>query len=426
MNGAKPSPNSDNLLDTNPSLLNLKVKNLINSDGSWNTNMIYNFFAENDITTILAIPISPSFDKDWTYWTKDPKGDYSVKRGYYKAWLPYWNRMASAKDLTRISPSCRSFMKKHLWHLPGPKVWITLLWKILTNSVAVGKEFQKRSLDGVCVCFLCDHMEIETLEHLFRDCTFATRIWRGSHLGINSRQRHDLCLQDWIINWLSLMLKMSDPNEVIVSFLCTLWTIWRARNKAALGEHSFSLKGAIDIYEDSLSKAITANNNQSKSLTSIVSDDDLDCDLLNLRKGYKCKLIGISYNCSQTTIHVDAAWKDDKSTGLGWYVNCGNTESYFYQRWTLLSLSADQAEAAVILEALKWALGRNIYHITIFFDCLQMFVQIMDNSKIGLKTKVLVTDILNLCSMFHCISFCFIPRKYNKMAHNIAQRAVNM
>ncbi|XP_074267226.1 putative mitochondrial protein AtMg00310 [Silene latifolia] len=44
MNGVKSFPRSDNLLDTNPSLLNLKVKNLINGDGSWNIDVIYNFF----------------------------------------------------------------------------------------------------------------------------------------------------------------------------------------------------------------------------------------------------------------------------------------------------------------------------------------------------------------------------------------------
>ncbi|XP_074301518.1 uncharacterized protein LOC141632916 [Silene latifolia] len=325
-----------------------------------------------------------------------------------------------------ISPSCRIFIKKRLWHLPGPRTWITLLWRILTNSLAIGKEFEKRNLEVYCLCHLCDREEVESLEHLFRDCPFASRLWRGTQLGIRSRQTQMISIQDWIVNWISYLLTLSDPKVLIISFLCVIWTLWCARNNVALGDNSISLVGCICIYEETLSRVILANCNLSKSLISLPSQDDLDSALLNLRLGNRCKLIGIDYNCVQTNIFVDAAWREDNNTGLGWFIKFADSSSYSCSKNRIFCISPGQAEASAIFEALKWVLKEKILHVTIFSDCLQVLMQIMDSSKRYLNTRVVIADILNLCCLFHCISFCFIPRKFNSMAHKLAQRAIIM
>ncbi|XP_074297064.1 uncharacterized protein LOC141627738 [Silene latifolia] len=275
-------------------------------------------------------------------------------------------------------------------------------------------------------CHLCSHNEVESLEHLFRDCLFATRIWAGSHLGIRAAIHHDMTFQDWIINWISFIHKMSNSDDLIISLLCCIWVIWSARTNAALGDNSISLTGAILIYEEVVARILNAKIIPSRSFDYPARNDDLSNSLKFLQSGNRCKFYGSAYRCDQTCIFVDAAWRDDKITGLGWCVKYQNGSSQSFYKQGLPSLSPDQAEAVAILEALKWASKEKILHVVIYSDCLQLLSQILDLAKPSLNTRLLVADILYLCCLFHCVSFCFIPMKRNKMAHMLAQKAINL
>lgn len=64
---------------------------------------------------------------------------------------------------------------------------IHLAWRILHNSLPVRKNFIHRGVDCIPLCPRCVEMH-EDIDHIFRFCSWAKRIWFSSNLGINFDQ----------------------------------------------------------------------------------------------------------------------------------------------------------------------------------------------------------------------------------------------
>ncbi|XP_074266590.1 uncharacterized protein LOC141589866 [Silene latifolia] len=365
VNGRVPKPLCLELLTDPPNLSNLRIKNLISNNSCWDRRLVSTFFDETFVRDILAIPIRCSEGMDNFFWSASSSGNYSVKIGYHIALKKLWNTSATPKDHSRVPAACMGVFQKILWNLPGPKSWIILIWKILTESLPSGEGFLKRGFDGPFTCVLCDSPETETPDHLFRDCSFASRVWAGSVLGIRAQSGNNLNLQSWVCNWLSVLFKADNKQEACLSFLCTIWTIWVVR----------------------------------------------------CRKG--------SLNCSQSLIYVDAAWSKELVAGLG---GCIMFENEVVSEFCIKGSAenAEQAEALAIREALKWALSHNILHVTIFSDCLQVLAQVLKYSQLKHWTRNTVEDITELAANFHCVSFAYVPRICNKAAHRLAKRAIKL
>ncbi|XP_074293667.1 uncharacterized protein LOC141620786 [Silene latifolia] len=148
-------------------------------------------------------------------------------------------------------------------------------------------------------------------------------------------------------------------------------------------------------------------------------------DLTNLRNGVPFPLIQSSVSCSRSHIYVDAAWSKELAAGFG---GCILFDNDIVSEFCIKGRAenAEQAEALAIREALKWALSRNILHINIFSNCLQVLAQVLRFSQLKHWTRNTIDDITDLAANFHCISFAYVPRICNKAAHRIAKRAINM
>ncbi|XP_074293009.1 uncharacterized protein LOC141619893 [Silene latifolia] len=352
------------------------------------------FFNETSVKYILAIPIRCSEGSDNFFWSASSSGNYSVKIGYRIALKNTWNTSATPKDLSRVPAACMGVFQKILWNLPGPKSWIILIWKIFTDLLPCGEGFLKRGFDGPFTCVLCDSQETETPDHLFRDCSFASRVWAGSVLGIWAQSGDNLNLHSWVCNWLSILFKADNKHESC----------------------------SILLYQDSLNLSLSTEDRKSGSLTSQTPWEE---DLINLRNGVLFPLIQGSLNCSQSHIYVDAAWSTELVTGLGGCIMVGNeVVCEFCIKGS--AENAEQAEALAIREALKWALSRNILHVTIFSDCLQVLAQVLKFSQLKHWIRNTVEDITEVAANFHCVSFAYVPRICNKSAHRLAKRAIKL
>ncbi|XP_074304857.1 uncharacterized protein LOC141639693 [Silene latifolia] len=375
--------------------------------------------------------ISSNNKDDFAFWKLSKNGNYYVKKGYFDAWQDFWNLKASIKDLSRISSGCRTFIKKRLWHLPGPKKWIILLWKILTQTLPVGREFDKRGIGDGLVCRLCDKQCMESLEHLFRDCEYVSRLWSATHLGINANSGSNISIQEWIINWLSLLLRKENTIDGVISFMCTLWIIWVTRNRQVFGKEPLSPFGSIRLYEHELSSTLFAEKaraDKRKVVNIIRLLDDCEVNLQALHYGNAFPLIGPILCEDHFLIYTDAAWRSDFSTGLGWAVKNSNdigSTIFTNLKSNCYAQSASQAEALAILEALNWARRSQLLHVCVYSDCLQVVAQLLDFTPVNIDTKVIVSDILRVGCYFHCLSFCYVPRSCNKMAHRLAKRAIS-
>ncbi|XP_074313625.1 uncharacterized protein LOC141648809 [Silene latifolia] len=422
VNGRAPKPRCLELLTDPPNLSNLRIKHIICNNRCWDRRLVSMFFDETSVKDILAIPIRCSEGSDNFFWSASSSGDYSVKIGYHIALKNSWNTSATSKDLSRVPAACMSVFQKILWNLPGPKSWIILIWKTLTESLPCGEGFLKRGFDGPFTCVLCDSQETETPDHLFRDCSFASRVWAGSVLGIRAHSGVNLNLQSWVCNWLSVLFKVDNKQEACLSFLCTFWTIWVVRCRKVFDNSECSPIGAILLYQDSLKWALLAED---KKLESVSFQTPLEEELTNLRNGVPFPLIQGSLCNTPSHIYMDAAWSKELVAGLGGCIMFDNeVVSEFCIKGS--AENAEQAEALAIREALRWTLSRNILHVTILSDCLQVLAQVLKCSQLKHWIRNTVEDITELAANFHCVSFAYVSRICNKAAHRLAKRATKL
>ncbi|XP_074297173.1 uncharacterized protein LOC141627867 [Silene latifolia] len=128
---------------------------------------------------ILAtyIPCQPSDDS--FYWKLSKHGDFTVKSGYYAAVEGLSIGSNSAADRSRMSATIVAFCKSKLWKLPISIKLRVFLWKFMANALPVGSEFLKRNMHWRSTCSLCEGSSpcVESISHLFRDCSFAKALW---------------------------------------------------------------------------------------------------------------------------------------------------------------------------------------------------------------------------------------------------------
>ncbi|XP_074287816.1 uncharacterized protein LOC141612970 [Silene latifolia] len=160
------------------------VSSLQNSNGTWNMHMVTSICGQDSIPFIMAISIPCLDTADNLYWSLTKNGLFSVKSAYAICFSKHLANKATLKDRNRLSASSLVFCQKDLWSLPIHNKWKVFLWKILCNALPCGYEALKRNIQWNSSCVLCasGHLKVESLEHLFRDCNVAARVWFGSQL----------------------------------------------------------------------------------------------------------------------------------------------------------------------------------------------------------------------------------------------------
>ncbi|XP_074271521.1 uncharacterized protein LOC141595451 [Silene latifolia] len=221
-----------------------RIKDLCYNGGGRNEGMVRLIFKQESVDKILPTPLISTRSHDEVFWPFSDEVRYTVKSGYGVIFGEFFNNKGTLKDKERLNLKKKRFCKTTLWKLPGPQLWKILLWKIITGSLPIGSEFIKRNLGWDPFCTLCgkELKEVETLEHLFRDCDVSSRIWFGSVLGIRTDQNTFLELGEWIINWITYLKGQKENYYGLTHFLVTLNSIWTLRNNSIFRGESFVQK----------------------------------------------------------------------------------------------------------------------------------------------------------------------------------------
>ncbi|XP_074296851.1 uncharacterized protein LOC141627507 [Silene latifolia] len=369
VNGDIPSPKDDLIGSPNNHLMNLKVKDLCDGNGLWNESYIRDIFTEEWATKILAIPLCFSQDTDYLFWKHNDSGlsyGTSLDRMYGGFWF--------------------------------------------------GKLLQD------------DYREVETLDHLFRDCHVISRIWYGSCMGINTLNNSHCRVGDWIISWIGYLGKMDDAVNRIVQFLAVIWNIWVLRNNIIfrgarlVPDVFFKLVSQSSYYA---SEAIQLGNVDLKGgrVDELSPKEDLRYKIKSFIPFY---LIGKESSCLITRIKVDASWFDNLEASAGWVAYSNKGSILFEEGSKFKAESASQAEALGIRNVLEWAIRNRIFNLNISSDCLQVLYQIAGIEQEHHLAKRVLGDIATLLPSFDCLCFSFVPRNLNKQAHCLAKRAISM
>lgn len=114
-----------------------------------------------------------------------------------------------------------------LWAFNLPPKYGLFIWKVLHGILAVKDGLRRRNLSNDVSCSLCGEMA-ETIDHLFLGCPFAKTLWCKSRLGISAGNGERGSVAQWFNCWLA----DKSSESVICQYVCILWEIWCARNRA--------------------------------------------------------------------------------------------------------------------------------------------------------------------------------------------------
>ncbi|XP_074298533.1 uncharacterized protein LOC141629427 [Silene latifolia] len=410
VNGATPEP-QDRLLD--PAFLfmgSLQVQELWNSDLTWNAPLVRALFKEQDAEWIIATTLCTSRKQDEVFWPLTNDGVYSVKSGYGIAFMEFFEKKGTIKDKSKITMTGRGFCKSCLWSLLGPNLWKILIWKIITNTLLVGFDFQKRSIEGSHTCRMClgDQPYSETIEHIFRDCGLSSRVWAGSVLGIRVEGVTMVPLSDWIINWLRYLEKLEDGERRVLVFLATLWGLWTTRNNAVFkggrvmpGVLLQSVANNVEVYFQSMLK----EKEHSEKVQGQVMLPIGGNEMRTIKDGFPVYMVGGRDQCRRIRVKVDAGWSKNLAAGIGWVAYDGEGVRFEHGSRKITAESALHAKVLGIAAVIQWAAGKGFLHLEVVSDCLPLIYQIAGYAGVNHGVKDILQDLKGLYACFHCYKF---------------------
>ncbi|XP_074300856.1 uncharacterized protein LOC141632188 [Silene latifolia] len=426
VNGERPEPSSFAMLPENTSFKDLHVKDLRLLDGNWDVELLQSLFTMESVATILAIPLCLSQVHDKVFWKHTSDGIYSVKSGYGVAFADFMRNYSTTNDRDRLDGTGVGFCRKVLWKLPGPNTWKVFLWRLLTNSLPFGSEFVRRNIgvDPNCKLCLASDGFIETGAHLFRDCQIARRVWACSDLGIRTFGSDHVKIGDWIINWINYLRRLEDAEVKVNKFLATLWCLWLVHNHISFKGEQFHPQMFFGIWSCLVETALRALDIGNKERRGVEVDLCRD-GLSRLREGRPFFVVGGRGGCEAIRVMVDAGWKSMGHVGIRWVAYGYDGSPVLSRGVRICAESGLQAEALGLRDVLRWAFSQRILHLEVNSDCLQLLHQIAGLEKEHHLIDGVIQDMRLLFPFFHCLSFKFVPRRFNKVAHTLAERAVS-
>ncbi|XP_074318890.1 uncharacterized protein LOC141655725 [Silene latifolia] len=379
---------------------------------------------------ILSLALPPEDSQDNLYWTKTNDGLYSIKSGYALAFQSLWATSASQTDLHRLSPVTTVFCKSKLWSLPIQGKWKVFLWKLMTNSLPLGEEARRRSLDWDYMCRLCNNdlsstcQSMETNAHLFRDCPFSSRIWFASPLGIRCSEGSNLSIQ-WIINWLLLLSRHAAALSSISMFVSTLWRIWCLRNGQRFAHTEIDLCSSLRLIseESSLNASVMSDHIRFGNLSCNYSSE-VDLDTTRIRNFHPYFLIGTHLCSNSIRLKCDASWNPNLRATSGWFFKDNNGTMIHTGSSRFWASSPVQAEAMAFKLAISKAISCGYRHIDASSDCLSLILQVSGHATMDQTAKATLLSLHSMFLQLHCLSISHCPRNLNRVAHSIAKLAM--
>lgn len=199
----------------------LMVSNFIKQDQSgWNEEFIRNYVIPQDAEEILAIKLFPFADQDHLICHYNKSGAYSVKSRYWLA--------THDPTETHVEPLPGNLqIKQMIWKLPTTPKLKHFLWKLITISLPIGQNLQRRHVSHSVKCPHC--YQEETNEHLFFDCFYAQRIWRASGLPNNVIYQAQIPFEDKFNALLPHVPSLPENLRHLPWWI--LWRLWKCRNR---------------------------------------------------------------------------------------------------------------------------------------------------------------------------------------------------
>lgn len=148
-----------------------------------------------------------------------------VTRTFWHILSKYWLQQRRVNH--QIDPG---ILWNMLWKSSLFPKWKVFIWKLLTEGIATRSNLQKRKINVSPLCGMCNS-QLETEEHLFRNCDFASHVWSAGSLGVKTQSSVGVESKRWVRDYLSFFMKEDGKeDDRLVMFVATLWSLWLLRN----------------------------------------------------------------------------------------------------------------------------------------------------------------------------------------------------
>ncbi|XP_068323161.1 uncharacterized protein [Pyrus communis] len=192
----------------------------------WNTNLIRNWFMEEESSLILSIPLSLFNPADSIIWTKESKGVFTTKSDYFVARTCHG--LGGDEPIGSALNEETKFLWKALWRAKVPGKVKICVWRRYMNALPTKVNLKNRRVLTEDICGLCDK-ESETVEHALLQCPRSAAIWFGSPMGIRMFQRIGEGFGGWLINMAKTVTK--DSFELL---FVLVWNVWKVEGDALM------------------------------------------------------------------------------------------------------------------------------------------------------------------------------------------------
>ncbi|XP_026410338.1 uncharacterized protein LOC113305531 [Papaver somniferum] len=212
------------------------VSDLISSDGYRDMNIICKYTDSSFDNAINYVAINLSMH-DRIRWKSTISGNLTTKSAY--------NYLTNLK----IDKNEANFWKK-IWSLNVlPKVNM-FYWKVVSNTLAIGRNMSKYVKETNPYCLLCDANDVEDEMHLFVNCLFTRKVWNAFDLNSIYNYGGNQDIMHWFTFWLNN--KAFNDKHNLVSFI--IWSIWKFINSMNFDNLVPDVQKLIDLVKASHQK----------------------------------------------------------------------------------------------------------------------------------------------------------------------------
>lgn len=375
----------------------LRVSDLIQEPGKWNSALIQQIYLSPDAQSILTIPLSPFNHIDSWLWHYTKNGNYSVKSGYNLA-------MSKASSSPSSSTEVLSNWWTFFWKIKIPRKILIFGWRGFHEILPTNKGLYRRNVSPNSRCPVCGGSE-DTNAHAVFWCSFAQQRWGLLDFPFLVGQKDKISFKE-VLCYASDLLEKDSMEKWLIS----TWGIWIERNKKTHEQprNPEQLKRWLSAFYVEVKNAQTSEGETVHGERNQRGQPEIEIQDL--------------------TLCVDAATStNDEMVGLGTVIFSTNRRPRAGLSKPLKGgLSVLHAEALALLVGLRWAQNIGLPIKNIYSDSLSLVKALKNTHEFYNELGILLSDIQRVVASFHGAAVTHMKRVFNTTAHNLAKRALQL
>ena len=196
----------------------------MNANGSWNVELLRDFFVTADVNEILKIRASPRMAGDVIAWGPGRHGSFSVKSAYE---LAFDEDHRGTMSSSSASPSGRRACWDFIWKCDAPPSVKHFAWRLAIDALPTWQKKHRIGLETTSICPVCGTEEEDNFHpfvrcQLGRDLFVAmSKVWRLPDITsiLNNGK-------EWLLHVLNPLTEL-ERTMVLMIF----WRSWFVRNE---------------------------------------------------------------------------------------------------------------------------------------------------------------------------------------------------